>query len=47
VSSLTSPGECTVVVAEKVTVVPYVVQDPTATVNVTILGIAGIFGSSN
>jgi hypothetical protein len=43
ISTITSMNECTVVVAEKVTVVPYVVQHPSATVSVTILGVAGIY----
>ncbi len=42
VSTVTNQNECTVVVGDKVTVVPYVVQEPSATVLVTVLGVAGV-----
>lgn len=43
VSTITSANECTVVAAEKVTVAPYEAQQQSATANITILGVAGIY----
>ena len=41
-ASIPATGECTVVVGDRVVVLPYVVQHNQATVNVTILGVAGV-----